>query len=70
MFLIERAVNQKLKKVTDDHIITEVIQSRVHDEALVDAVTEKLVEERNRIDDQPTIIEEISEEDNEDVTDQ
>lgn len=70
MFLIERAVNQKLKKVTDDHIITEVIQSRVHDEALVDAVTEKLVEERNRIDDQPRIIEEISEEDNEDVTDQ
>ena len=69
-FLIERAVNQKLKKVTDDHIITEVIQSRVHDEALVDAVTEKLVEERNRIDDQPRIIEEISEEDNEDVTDQ
>lgn len=70
MFLIERAVNQKLQKVTDDHIITEVIQSRVHDEALVDAVTEKLVEERNRIDDQPRIIEEISEEDNEDVTDQ
>lgn len=62
MFLIERAVNQKLKKVTDDHIITEVIQSRVHDETLVDAVTEKLVEERNRRDDQPKIIEELSEE--------
>ncbi|GAA0482253.1 hypothetical protein IRB23SM22_15440 [Alkalibacterium sp. s-m-22] len=51
MFLIERAVNQKLQKVTDDNIITEVIQSRVHDEALVDAVTEKLVDERNRRDD-------------------
>lgn len=44
-FLIERAVDQKLQQVTDDHIISEVIQSRVHDEALVDAVTEILAED-------------------------
>ncbi|WP_228586808.1 BCCT family transporter [Alkalibacterium sp.] len=46
-FLIERAVKQKLQKVRDDHIITEVIQTRVEDEALVEAVTEKLIEERS-----------------------
>lgn len=45
-FLIERAVKQKLQKVRDDHIITEVIQTRVEDEALVEAVTEKLIEDR------------------------
>lgn len=44
-FLIERAVKQKLQKVTDHHIISEVIQTRVQDEALVEAVAEKLVEE-------------------------
>ncbi|WP_370632581.1 BCCT family transporter [Marinilactibacillus sp. Marseille-P9653] len=44
-FLIERAVNQKLQRVTDDHIINEVIQTRVQDEALVEAVAEKLAEE-------------------------
>lgn len=44
-FLIERAVDQKLQQVTDDHIISEVIQTRVHDEALVDAVTEILAED-------------------------
>lgn len=44
-FLIERAVNQKLQRVTDDHIIGEVIQTRVQDEALVEAVAEKLAEE-------------------------
>ncbi|GEN50684.1 BCCT family transporter [Alkalibacterium pelagium] len=69
-FLIERAVKQKLQKVTDDHIITEVIQSRVQDAALVDAVTEKLVEERNRRDDQPKIIEELSEEEADNEIDQ
>ncbi|MCC5895833.1 MAG: BCCT family transporter [Alkalibacterium sp.] len=46
-YLIERAVKQKLQKVTDDHIITEVIQTRVQDEALIDAVTEKLIEDRS-----------------------
>ncbi|GAB2485392.1 hypothetical protein GCM10008929_07740 [Alkalibacterium psychrotolerans] len=45
-FLIERAVKQKLQKVRDDHIITEVFQTRVEDEALVEAVTEKLIEDR------------------------
>lgn len=45
-FLIERAVKQKLQKVRDDHIITEVIQTRVEDEALVEAVTEKLIKDR------------------------
>ncbi|GEN57514.1 BCCT family transporter [Halolactibacillus alkaliphilus] len=43
-FLIEHAVKKQLKKVTDDHIISEVIQSRVQDEALVDAVSELLAD--------------------------
>lgn len=54
-FLIERAVKQKLQKVRDDHIITEVIQTRVEDEALVEAVTEKLIEERSDKESKPVI---------------
>lgn len=44
-FLIERAVKEKLRKVRSDHIITDVIQNSVEDEALVDNVADILAEE-------------------------
>ncbi|WP_327796021.1 BCCT family transporter [Tetragenococcus halophilus] len=46
-FLIERAVREKLRKVRNDHIITEVVQSNVEDKALVENVAEKLAEEED-----------------------
>lgn len=46
-FLIERAVREKLRKVRNDHIITEVVQSNVKDKALVENVAEKLAEEED-----------------------
>lgn len=65
-FLIERAVKQKLQRVTDDHIISEVIQTRVQDEALVEAVAEKLVEEeRNHSQDTSVTTDETN---NKDIT--
>lgn len=51
-FLIERAVKQKLQRVEDDHIISEIVQTRVDDEALIEAVAEKLAEEDEKIDTQ------------------
>ena len=47
-FLIERAVKQKLQRVTDDHIIGEIVQTRVEDDTLIEAVVEKLAEENIR----------------------
>lgn len=49
-FLIERAVKQKLQKVEDNHIIGEIVQTTVDDEALVEAVAEKLAEENSKTD--------------------
>ncbi|SDB94951.1 choline/glycine/proline betaine transport protein [Pelagirhabdus alkalitolerans] len=46
---IEQSVSQELKKVADDHVITEVISSAVHDDALVDAVSEVLTEEQEEM---------------------
>jgi choline/glycine/proline betaine transport protein len=46
-FLIERAVKQKLQRVRDDHIITEVIQTRVDDDVLIDNVVEVLAKKEN-----------------------
>lgn len=45
-FLIESAVKSKLQEVTDDHIISEIIQARVKDDVLVHAVTEVLTDEQ------------------------
>lgn len=49
-FLVERAVKQKLQKVEDNHIIGEIVQTTVDDEALVEAVAEKLAEENSKTD--------------------
>ncbi|WP_368644776.1 BCCT family transporter [Alkalibacterium putridalgicola] len=65
-FLIERAVKQKLQRVRDDHIITEVIQTRVDDDVLIDNVVEVLAKKENdEIEEFEEIaeIEEISDED-------
>ncbi|MBM7542790.1 BCCT family transporter [Amphibacillus cookii] len=42
---IETSVDEALEQVTTDHVITEVIASAVHDDALVDVVTESIKEE-------------------------
>lgn len=44
-FLIEHAVRERLRKVRRDHIITDVIQSNVEDQALIENVAERLAEE-------------------------
>lgn len=47
---IETSVDVALQQVTDDHAITEVITSAVHDDALVDVVTEVKKEETTTTD--------------------
>lgn len=47
---IETSVDVALQQVTDDHAITEVITSAVHDDALVDVITEVKKEETKTTD--------------------
>jgi len=58
-FLIERAVKQKLQRVRDDHIITEVIQTRVDDNVLIENVAEAIVKKE---------VEELGESDTSDIS--
>lgn len=64
-FLIEHAVRERLRKVRRDHIITDVIQSNVEDQALVENVADKLAEE-----DEQEEQEAANEEENEETTDE
>ncbi|GMA08322.1 choline transporter [Tetragenococcus halophilus subsp. flandriensis] len=63
-FLIERAVREKLRKVRNDHIISEVVQSNVEDKALVENVAEKLAEDEDSEEDTEENTNEETNEDN------
>ncbi|GBD63578.1 BCCT family transporter [Tetragenococcus halophilus] len=63
-FLIERAVREKLRKVRSDHIISEVVQSNVEDQALVENVAEKLAEDEEPEEDTEENANEETNEDN------